>query len=99
MLDTFDAPDSTESCARREASTVAPQALALMNSDWTYQQAVRFAARLEQSKDPIGDMWQLALARPPDQAERTRAQEYLSHNSLDRLCLLVFNMSEFLYVN
>ncbi|MDP9170942.1 MAG: DUF1549 and DUF1553 domain-containing protein, partial [Acidobacteriota bacterium] len=99
MLDTFDAPDSTESCPRREASTVAPQALALMNSEWTYKQAVRFAARLGTSKDPVGDAWQLALSRAPDAAERARAEEYLSRNSLERLCLVLFNMSEFLYVN
>jgi hypothetical protein len=99
MLDTFDAPDTAESCPRRETSTVAPQALALMNGEWSYQQAVRFAARLASSKDPVGDAWLLALGRPPDAAERARALEYLSRNSLDRLCLLVFNMSEFLYVN
>ena len=48
MLDTFDAPDTAESCPRREVSTVAPQALALMNSEWMEQQAERFAARIEQ---------------------------------------------------
>jgi hypothetical protein len=99
MLDTFDAPDTAESCPRRETSTVAPQALALMNSDWTYRQAVRFAARLGPSKDPIGEAWQLALGRAPDSAERVRAEEYVSRNSLERLGLLLFNMSEFLYVN
>ena len=99
MLDTFDAPDSSESCPRREASTVAPQALALMNGEWTSQQAARFAARLATSKDQIGDAWQLALGRPPDPDERAHAQQYLNRNSLDRLCLLIFNMSEFLYVN
>jgi hypothetical protein len=99
MLDTFDAPDTTESCPRREASTVAPQALALMNSDWTYRQAVRFAARLDPSKDPIGQAWQLALGRAPDSAERARAEEYVGRNDLGRLGLLLFNMSEFLYVN
>ncbi|MDQ6708370.1 MAG: PSD1 and planctomycete cytochrome C domain-containing protein [Acidobacteriota bacterium] len=101
ILDTFDAPDSTESCPRREASTVAPQALSLMNSEWTNRQAERFAARLEKSKDVVGDAWTLALARPPDDAERAKAQEYLAHNqnNLQRLCLLLFNMSEFLYVN
>jgi hypothetical protein len=51
------------------------------------------------SKDPVSDAWMLALGRPPDDAERARALEYLSRNSLDRLCLLVFNMSEFVYVN
>ncbi len=99
MLDTFDAPDTAESCPRRETSTVAPQALALMNGEWTSQQATRFAARLAASKDPVGDAWQLALGRPPDAEERARAREYLTRGSLERLCLLIFNMSEFLYVN
>jgi hypothetical protein len=99
MLDTFDAPDTAESCPRREVSTVAPQALALMNGEWSYRQAVRFAARLASSKDPVGDAWLLALGRPPDASERARAVEYLNRNSLDRLCLMVFNMSEFLYVD
>jgi hypothetical protein len=99
MLDTFDAPDTGESCPRREASTVAPQALALMNGEWTSQQAVKFAARLAGSKDAVGDAWLLALGRAPEADERARAQQYLSRNSMDRLCLLIFNMSEFLYVN
>src|SRR5439155_17734201 len=30
MFETFDAPDASQSCARRESSNVAPQALALM---------------------------------------------------------------------
>jgi mono/diheme cytochrome c family protein len=99
MLDTFDAPDSAESCPRREASTVAPQALALMNSEWMYQQAVRFAGRLANSKDTVGDAWQFALGRAPEAEERAKAQQYVARNSLERLCLLIFNMSEFVYVN
>ena len=101
MLDTFDAPDTSESCPRREASTVAPQALTLMNSEWMARQAERFAARIAGGADPIGEAWRMALARPPEAAERARAQEYLARNNqnLQRLCLLLFNMSEFVYVN
>src|SRR5438309_2628178 len=39
MLQIFDAPDSATSCARRESSTVAPQALALMNGEFAGAQA------------------------------------------------------------
>ena len=46
MLQIFDAPDTATSCARRESSTVAPQALALMNSEFTATQAEQFAARI-----------------------------------------------------
>ena len=97
MLDTFDAPDTAESCPRRETSTVAPQALAMMNSEWIERQAERFAARIEKSPDPIGEAWHIALARAPKPAERTRAEDFLQRNDhqLRRLCLLIFNMSEF----
>lgn len=100
MLDTFDAPDTSESCPRREASTVAPQALALMNSEWMHRQAERFAAKVEKAKDPVGEAWRLALARSPEPAERAKAESFLARNgnNFQRLCLLLFNMSEFLYV-
>ena len=99
LLDTFDAPATDESCPRRESSTVAPQALALMNSEWTSDQATRFAKRLAASNDLIGTAWNLALGRPPDSEERNKAQQYLTRNGPERLCLLILNMSEFLYVN
>ena len=100
-LDTFDAPDTSESCPRREASTVTPQALTLMNSEWMGRQAERFAARIKAADDPIGEAWRIALSRSPEAAERARAQEYLARNNqnLQRLCLLLFHMSEFVFVN
>jgi len=104
LLQIFDAPDSAASCARRERSTVAPQALAMMNSEFTNTQAKRFADRIRKQAgdDPaaaINAAWQLALARPPRDQERTTALDYLQRNSLERLCLLLFNMSEFLYAD
>jgi hypothetical protein len=101
ILDTFDAPDTGESCPRREISTVAPQALVLMNSEWTERQAHRFAEHIGKSADPVNEAWRIALGRTPEAEERTHAQEFLSRNGneLWRLCLLIFNMSEFLYVN
>jgi hypothetical protein len=101
MLDTFDAPDTAESCPRRETSTVAPQALALMNSEWMERQARRFAARLGKTDDAVGEAWRIALGRAPEAEERARAEDFLHRNGneLWRLCLLMFNMSEFLYVN
>ncbi len=80
---------------------MAPQALVLMNSEWIERQARRFAARIGKSADPVSDAWRIALGRAPEADERIHAQEFLSRNGneLWRLCLLIFNMSEFLYVN
>ena len=104
LLQIFDAPDTATSCPRRESSTVAPQALALMNSEFSVTQAERFAARIrKQAGDnpeaAVETGWRLAFGRPATEKERQTALEYLRRNSLPRLCLLMFNMSEFIYAD
>jgi hypothetical protein len=104
MLQIFDAPDTATSCPRRESSTVAPQALALMNSEFSSAQAAQFATRIrkqagENPEAAVETGWRLAFGRPPSASERQTALEYLNRNSLERLCLLLFNMSEFIYVD
>ena len=55
MFTTFDAPDSSVSCARRDVTTVAPQSLAMLNSGFTMEQATAFAAKLtEKGRKPAG---------------------------------------------
>jgi hypothetical protein len=104
MLQIFDAPDTATSCPRRETSTVAPQALAMMNSEFSSSQAERLAARIAKTAGGNPEVsvetgWRLAFGRPPTASERQTALDYLKRNSLPRLCLLLFNMSEFIYVD
>ncbi|MSV30401.1 MAG: DUF1553 domain-containing protein [Bryobacterales bacterium] len=104
MFETFDQPDAAASCARRESSTIAPQALALMNSGFMTGQAAKFAARLrkEYGEDPetwVDRGWKLVLGRGHSVEEKSRAVAFAKSNGLERLCLLWFNMSEFVYVD
>ena len=104
MLQIFDAPDSASSCARRETSTVAPQALAMMNSDFTTAQSEQFATRIQKqagdtSEATVDTAWRIAFGRRPSPDERAGSLDYLRRNSLQRLSLLLFNMSEFIYVD
>jgi hypothetical protein len=103
LLQIFDAPDTASSCPRRERSTVAPQALALMNSEFTAAEADQFAARISKAaENPEAQVefgWKAAFGHPPNALERQTALDYLRRNSLSRLCLLIFNMSEFIYVD
>jgi hypothetical protein len=103
MLAIFDAPDPATSCPRRDVSTVAPQALALMNSPFSTTQSEEFAARVRKEsgspEDQVNSAWRLAFGRLPSATEKTTALDYLQRNSLPRLCLLIFNMSEFVYVD
>jgi len=102
MLTTFDAPDTAASCARRDSTTVAPQALTLINGEFSVTQADRFAERARKlnPQDPIAAIWNLALGRAPTAAERQSAQSLgPDPEALTRLCLVVFNMNEFLYID
>jgi hypothetical protein len=83
LMTTFDFSDTTQPCSQRNVSTVAPQALALLNNDFVHQQSGAFAARViaEAGPDPtaqIDRVWWLALGRAPDDAERQAAVGHLA---------------------
>ena len=80
MFSTFDMPDASISCARRNVTTVAPQALALLNSEFMVNQAQAFADQIqkENGKDPrdwVQAAWRLALGRAPSLEETEKALE------------------------
>jgi hypothetical protein len=82
LLRAFDAPVMETNCDRRIASTAAPQALMMMNSDFTLKQADRFAHRLkrEGGSDPRQEVqlaFELAFCRPPDAAEVDQSLAFL----------------------
>jgi hypothetical protein len=82
MFDIFDAPVNAVSCAGRDVSTVAPQALWLMNNRTAFGQSQNLAARLvrENGKEIpalVERAWHLALARGPTKEEMTEAQRLI----------------------
>jgi hypothetical protein len=60
FLEAFDAPDSNLSCPKRERSTTAPQALALLNAEDVAAAARGLASRLEREAGPADE--RIALA-------------------------------------
>ena len=105
MLSTFDAPDTTMSCSRRDSTTVAPQALTLMNGEFMVTQAARMAESIaaQASGGPaawVEAAWLKALHRPPTATERAKALALVTDQAgLVRFCLVLLNMNEFLYVD
>ena len=74
LLDVFDGPNATASCAQRATTTVAPQALQLMNDVFSREQAGHFASRVLRESGPeidriIGRAYELALSRAPTAEE------------------------------
>lgn len=82
MLNVFDAPVMVVNCERRSSSTVAPQSLMLMNSDFILKQAGFFADRLrkeagDDSAKQVDRAWQIAFGRQPNAEEKRLANELL----------------------
>jgi mono/diheme cytochrome c family protein len=90
FLTAFDSPAGELNCDRRPASTVAPQALMLMNSDFVLGEANHFARRLVHEAPArdwltpaaveerrIGLAWQIAYGRPVEPDELTAARNFL----------------------
>ena len=70
-------PDTHESCPRREVTTTAPQALAMLNDRVALDWARAFAGRVLATKDPVETAFRLAYSRPPDGWEKDTAATFL----------------------
>jgi hypothetical protein len=109
LLQAFDRPDAQQACARRDQTTVAPQALALLNDAFVRARAFEFADRL--LKDAADEAalveraFRIALARSPTDTERTASLEFLRSRERERrvatadFCQTLFCLNEFIYVD
>jgi hypothetical protein len=99
FLQPFDLPDMNVSCGRRDCTTVAPQALQLLNSRFSERMAVAFAARVEREGGGVDRAIRLALGRGPTDAERRRAADFIGRHRLADFCRVLLNVNEFVYVD
>lgn len=82
FLTVFDFGDTTQPIEARESSIVAPQALALMNNEFSHGQTQALAERVkrEAGTDParqVERLWRLTLGRAPDASERDAGIRHL----------------------
>lgn len=104
LLEVFDKPDTITSCARRNRSTIAPQALILMNNEFVQLQAKAFAERLTREASTaearVVRGYELAFGRSPSERETKRAVEFINGapTGLTDFCHALFNVNEFVYV-
>ena len=104
FLETFDQPENSVSCARRNESTVAPQALSLLNSPLAVEAAQAFAKRLTSEAGPTSEAqiqraFVLALQRQPDRQEMDACLKLTRQRGLSEVCRAMLNLNEFLYVD
>jgi hypothetical protein len=87
MFAALDAPDSNETCARRNVTTTAPQALMLLNDKTALDIARTFAGQVLEdagadAEAVIERAYRLSLGRPPDSDERNLALGFLDKQAI-----------------
>lgn len=112
FFEQFDFPDPTMPTGHRNTTTVAPQALLLMNSELATASARQFAKRIEtnstEGTDRIHNAFELAYGREPTSSEVARSLEFLdalitstdanSEEAWVLLCHGLFAANEFIYI-
>lgn len=83
VLDSFDLPTLDPNCTSRTSSTVAPQSLMLMNSEFILATARQLSDHLDQvagpdSSDRIRLVWRLVFSRSPRDAEFQQALKFIT---------------------
>lgn len=111
MMTVFDSCDTTAPTGRRDVSTVAPQALTLLNNAWVHEESRAMAERVVASgtttESQVDAAWRIAFARAPSATEKQAAIDYVEHSRVDggdlaawsALCHTLINTNEFIYVD
>jgi hypothetical protein len=104
LFEAFDQPNLINSCDRRNRSTIAPQALLLMNNNFVLTEAGYFAGRLRReagdgARAQVTLAYRLALGRPPTAFELAKTVEFIRSepDGLAEFCHALFNLNEFVY--
>ena len=99
MMELLDQPNPSVSCAERFTSTTPTQALAMLNDAFVNEQAAFLAERVRDETDPVKAMFRLALSSDPGEARLAEARQFANEHSLADLGVVLFNLSEFAYVD
>lgn len=103
LLDVFDCPDPSTTAPKRAVTTTPLQALSLLNDAFVLRVAGLFAARLEQTStndsERVQHSYRLAYGREPSETEIKRATAFISEHGLSAFCRVLFNTTEFLYID
>ncbi len=104
LFEAYDQPNLINTCDRRNRSTIAPQALLLMNNNFVITQAKYFAERLQKEAGAdagaqVDRAFLLALGRPPKPTERTASIAFIQAKPgrLAEFCQAMFDLNEFAY--
>ncbi|MDG1365003.1 MAG: DUF1553 domain-containing protein [Akkermansiaceae bacterium] len=99
FMDALDCADPSLLVDKRSETTTSLQALAMLNNRFILRMAEHVAVDLKGKDDPVGELIARSLGRPVRLEERGLLEDYASSHGMAALVRLVFNMSEFSYVD
>ncbi|HEY5314417.1 MAG TPA: DUF1553 domain-containing protein [Pirellulales bacterium] len=103
LMCALDCADPSMSVDKRNQSSSALQALALLNNRFMVTMAGHFAERVEHEAAGLPERldlaFRLALARHASAAEREQLAAYAARHGLANACRLIFNLSEFTFID
>ena len=104
FLAAFNCPNTSVRTPHRTITTTPLQALALLNSSLVDRQSEALADRV-QRKHPndetaqLHEIYQLIFQRDPSPPEESDAKPFVTEHGLQHFCVVLFNSSEFVYVD
>jgi len=103
FMDCLDAADPNLLTARRNTTLTALQALGTLNNAFVIKQSERFARCVAghhgDIPEQVGFAYHLALGREPDKVESTKLSDFAAKHGLTNMCRVLFNSSEFMFVD
>jgi hypothetical protein len=95
----LDCADPSQMVAKRDETTTALQALALLNNPFMTAMSENLAKRVAHTKKPITEATWLTIGRPPTEMELRGLTSYSNEHGLTNACRLIFNLNEFVYLD
>jgi len=103
FMECLDSADPSLLTAKRNVTLTALQALTTLNNAFVVRQCEHFAARLQREATDLPRQieWahKLALSRPPRTAEADLLRAHAQKHGLINACRVLFNSSEFVFVD
>ncbi len=113
MLTDFDLAETDASCPVRFSTTQPTQALGMLNSEFVHEQAAKLSARLRSETGEPGAQvrrgFEIVTSRPARDEDVAHGLQFLdelqkqdglsAEKALDRFCLLLLNLNEFVYLD
>ncbi|MEE2937046.1 MAG: DUF1553 domain-containing protein [Planctomycetota bacterium] len=102
-MTTLDCADSSQSTPKRLETLTSLQALSLLNNRFNLEMSKQFSRRIkghsDDQRDQITYAFQLVTARTPNAFELDHLNDYANAHGLENLCRVLFNLSEFVFID